>query len=384
MKKFKYVVLIALVVAMLTSMFSFAGFGQIDMDDNVAPYSTAEKRLMSVFEYMLLEMGADSSTEISEVKLAVDFAGNKYYVVECSPLGYMIYCEDSGMFTEYTPSSPSPYLGKRGELYYGGPTFYYYREDADKITHTISTDETVSNEVMADFAGDSKLYHEYYMEQSSPVVLDYIENGANGQSFTEVAASVCSTQETINGSIYYPTYFSNMTSPCGMYSSSSLGSYTILAMLHAYLSYYRSAKYVDIRYFTSSNRTNLVNGSGSLAKYIRDNFGPKDNPSVDEIKELSYNYCESRNVTTIHRAFTWGNFDRDTIIRWINMDSPTLAIGSYKSPATGKTVNHTILIYKYVDKQGIFRSTKYTVHFGWDNYSSVTMSGTISGVYCMG
>ena len=77
--------------------------------------------------------------KISQIKELTDFSNNRYFIVELYPTGYLIYHENSEDIVEWAEDSPSPYLNLNGNLYYGGPTFYY---QANNLTanHTITSE----------------------------------------------------------------------------------------------------------------------------------------------------------------------------------------------------------------------------------------------------
>ncbi|MDR0220572.1 MAG: hypothetical protein LBI54_04095 [Lachnospiraceae bacterium] len=111
-------------------------------------YSFArEDRMQVLFSAKLIEMidesearggTADGVAEtISKIKRITDFAGNQYTLVECSPTGYMIFHIESGIFTEYSATAPSPYLGEEGNFYYLGLKGYYVENKKDNaFVHT--------------------------------------------------------------------------------------------------------------------------------------------------------------------------------------------------------------------------------------------------------
>ena len=66
-----------------------------------------EDRLQNVFEEKVSTFG--DNIEIDRMIQVTDFAGNLYTVIECMPIGYAIFHNQSGLFVEYSPSSPSPY-----------------------------------------------------------------------------------------------------------------------------------------------------------------------------------------------------------------------------------------------------------------------------------
>lgn len=104
-----------------------------------ADLSTRQSRLLYFLDRNVGGMNLEYDTEasISATKTLYDFAGNTYTLVECSPTGYMIMCDDSATMVEYSGTSPSPYLGLTTNLYYGGPSYFYTLENGT-YRHTVT------------------------------------------------------------------------------------------------------------------------------------------------------------------------------------------------------------------------------------------------------
>ncbi|MBO7402215.1 MAG: hypothetical protein J6U10_04405, partial [Lachnospiraceae bacterium] len=139
--------------------------------------SSEMSRKRSLFEYVAMRMSSDKKLTVSAIKYAEDFAGNKYTVIECSPEGYMIFCETSGVFVEYSATSLSPYLNRNGDIYYCGPTYYYEKVGRSELEHTLLKNESINVKEISGYADECNAFVKYNLEQKNEVVLNYIRNG---------------------------------------------------------------------------------------------------------------------------------------------------------------------------------------------------------------
>lgn len=347
-----------------------------------------QARKISVFEYKISEMCTDQDLTISCIKTATDFAGNPYTIVECNPTGYLVFCETSGVFVEYSPTAPSPYLNQNGELYYCGPTFYY-KKDSTGLTlkHTIEENESVSAARILNYVSTCNQFVDYNLEQKNTVILNYIKSGDVNTPFSEIASQY-QTRSTTYGYLTNYTFFFNMTAPCGYYcpsGSDGICGYVGLSLIIAYRDKYTDDNYMANSYWqNSTTKTNLINGSSSFAAYLRNNHGTQDGTYSATIKTVSESYFEGRGLNVTHTSKIWGLFNRNTIMSAIDDDNPVLLFGSLNDPSDdGNNINHAVVAYKYTDHSGLFGSTVYTAHFGWDNYSNIYVSGTIGSIYIL-
>lgn len=86
--------------------------------------------------------------EIRGIKELKDFADNKYFVVELSPVGYMIYNADLTMAIEANAAAESPYTGLNENLIYAGAMNYFIQSSSEtenyyQYEHTVLEDEVV-------------------------------------------------------------------------------------------------------------------------------------------------------------------------------------------------------------------------------------------------
>ena len=382
MKTVRYIVLFMLLVASFTSVLSYAG-DSVKNENPVAQYASKESRLRSVFDYLLSVSEGGESISVSEIKTVIDFAGNLYYVAECVPTGYIIYCDASGIFTEYSMTSISPYFGASGTLYYGGPTYYYAQNNIEEdAVGLLYPDETLSRQAIADFAKDSQRYCEYNKAQANVNVLTYVENGNVNVSFAQVVATLPAPVAMEYGKLTHPNFFVDCTNPCGY--AANLCAYTALALQIAYRDKYRDNNYMDEIYWQTTDRVKLRSGSASFAYYLRSNYGSSDGVSINEIKAVSEAYCKARGISATHTAKSTLGFSRSTIMNAIDSDTPVMLAGKFTSPSSGTKYEHAVVAYAYYNNTSLFGTTTYVVHYGIDGYSNITLSETISSIYMLG
>lgn len=197
------ILLFVLAISMLltaTAIPAFAISGIIE-SENVG----FEIRLLSIFNAKLSEMEAietDTNFRVSNIKSAVDFAGNEYYIAECSPTGYMIFNVNTGVFAEYSPSAPSPYLGYFEDLYYCGPTFYYVEGTDGDLEHLIVSDEIIVGSEKANYVESCQQYYNTLVADTNQLVVNYLDGQYGNQSFAQVATAAMSAQEEVQSTTY--------------------------------------------------------------------------------------------------------------------------------------------------------------------------------------
>ncbi len=352
-----------------------------------------ELRLMSVFNAKIDEVKTSdnlNNIDISSIKTATDFAGHKYYIAECSPSGYMIFNADTGVFAEYSPTAPSPYRGYSENLYYCGPTFYYVEQADGDVEHLIIANEVIESSEKNNYIEDCNQYYNVLTAQTNQLVVDYLSGQYGNQSYAQVALASnvvqANIQSTTYGYLKNYEFFFNMEN-CGYYCPSGSGGicgYIGLGLLIAYKEKYKSHyNYMDEKYWKDATHNNLKGGTDSLAWYLRSKHGSEDGTYSTTIKEVSESYFSGRGVSVKHVSKWWGFFTDGTIRDSIDADNPVLLFGSLESPQTGSNINHAVVVYKYTEKSGLFGSTTFTAHFGWDKYENIYVSGTYGSIYIL-
>lgn len=360
-----------------------------------APYSFSSVRLNSVFEYKLSEIDPYHSLTISSIKSATDFLDNPYKIIECSPSGYMIYDETNGIFTEYSKSSPSPYLNRFGSLYYCGPTFYYHLDvKTNNLVNPIDTSESIPYYEIEAYSDSCQEYANLYSTMRNETVLNYVENSTAGISFAQLinARGTYSTNSVKTSEVLYPNFFRNMPEYFG-YKSGGYCGYIALNMIIAYQDKYYNDNVMQNSFWKNYGNSDfatspqLKNGNESFTHYIFTNF-PTDNILVNGggsfssvIAGVSEDYYNSINQPLSHSSKIWGTFTKYTIMNELDADNPVILFGDISHADRTNSLFHGVVLYRYTHEGGFWNDPVYTVHFGHTNYSEVVLTGILGSIY---
>lgn len=143
-------------VALADSEYGFSEFSSEDMSRGLVPVD------LSIYRIVELR----------------DFAGNLYILVELFPTGYMIFHNDSGAFVERSATVPSPFAGLYGDLYYGGFSQYFYRNEDGNLMHTLTRYVVLAYVAEANnWDAHSSEIAEDFLAYADIAVLDYIAYG---------------------------------------------------------------------------------------------------------------------------------------------------------------------------------------------------------------
>lgn len=380
---FKLFVAVVMVISISVLSFNLTCFAKDYKVEN--NYSSIEERKESVFKYKVFQMSEKEKLAINSTKKAYDFAGNQYTVIECSPIGYLIFCDSLGIFVEYSPSSVSPYKGYEAGLIYCGPTFYYVLED-NQYYHTINENEKILVSESERYVSSCIKLYEYLEEEKNDLVLDYIYGENQSLSFSEEMANYAASSVNYGYLTNYE-FFYDMTSPCGYYCPNGSGGicgYVGLSLIIAYRDKFTDDTYMSDTYWYDSGKNYLIDGSNSFAAFLRNNHGSSDSTYSSTIKTVSESYFSGSSLSVTHTSKLWGTFNRNTIMNAIDNNNPVLLFGSLEDPSDeGNSINHAVVAYKYRDETGAFGETRYTAHFGWNNYSNIYVFGTLGSIYIL-
>lgn len=389
MKKLRSIFSVVLVLSIIFVQEVYA-FGA-DAPTWAAAYQK-EQRMKTVFQQKLDEMSCDAQmessgdNEIETIKKLSDFCGNQYTLVELSPQGYMIFNNESGSFSEYSASAPSPYLKYEDNLYYCGPTEYYVLAGDDYI-HTI-TGEQFSKAEAEPYIEFSETLAQHYLGKANNEVLAYIENG----KAVPKKASAAATQKCVSnaGQIISMVSESEM-SYCSPSGTKGICGYIAAAITLAWYDTNWNGAIIDnTTYFKEKSGYNVF--AGDPNNYTKAGNGYK--------QTLSYNlwhYCSS---DPNDDGGTWPNDVADTINKYLTVNRK---ITSYKAdwylPPTKTTIKNTIDDNKPVILMGELKRVndskkkeKHAVvvygysgdnlitHMGWFGYSNVYVEGLFGGM----
>lgn len=353
--------------------------------DNLRNNNKANRKLF-VFNSKLAEIKGSKDASISAIKTASDFNGRIYSIIECSPTGYMIYSNDTAVFVEYAINSPSPYLNVHENLYYGGPTFYYQIIE-NKLIHTIQRSEKFDAGYINEFSNSSKLMYEQLSKIKDVPTLEYVTEGKSSYSSINLAPITPMAYKIYTGKVKNPEFFRNLSSfgywggdkRCPKGCCGFVG----LNMLVAYHDKYKNNNIMDDSFWSNSGKTLLKSGDSSLTKYLF-NLDPKASTTSMHIHSVMKQYAKKRRVSVSHTSLYWGFFNDSTVRKKIDRNVPVELFGNMLNVKDyDSKINHTVVAFEYRRSTGFLTDkTSYTVHYGWEGYSSVVINITIGSMYC--
>lgn len=315
----------------------------------------------------------DSDVEIVSVKPAVDFSQNEYTIIECSPSGYFIFNNESGIFVEYSLDSLSPYRGVENNLYYGGPTYYFQEEDSGY--RDIITKKSYSSSLEHENMSICSQMQENLLRNKNDSIIKFIEksnenlystNQKNLEEKLAVDSLISTTATETNYWCTSYTFFKNKKSGFGYYVPS--GSDGICGYIAASLifQYYDSRGKISL---ASSYKSNPVNLTKAL-RNVGSSLGYGDNTVAYKIKNVINNFAKSKGYpqkasNALSSVGITGEIK--------NNKRPCILFGNLKNAG-----NHAVVVYGYNNYE-IAGFTTYVCHYGWNNYSNVHVSGDLYG-----
>ena len=349
--------------------------------------SSIDTRLMAAFNDKIANMNNGSQEiRISGVKKIQDFSGELFYAVECAPSGYMIYHPASAVVVESSPSAPSPYRYFSGSnLYYGGPTEYYIK-NGDIYEHTVINESITLAVDVERMKYTSEEISATLNQMKDIALLDYLATGNK----TAYATSVRATSGSRGGNLSEDEveWFKGLTQ-CG-YFEGGTGNNTYgccgfvgLNIIYAFFDKFVDTKYMPDTHWESDDQTLLKNWNDSFTKVLHD-LGPQNGTTSVHIHNISKKYLSNNNISGIdHTSRYWGFFNANTIKGILDNGYPVELFGSLADPpgysGNGKKDGHAVVAYQYTTSSG----TQYVCHYGWDNYTEVTIVGTLGSIYAM-
>lgn len=349
MKKQLISLLLALALILSLSVTAFAA--ETTTEENLMT-----ERIALLTTQKLNSLGAELS--VKRTTKIMDFDGNEYALVECSPRGYFIYHIDSGICVEYNLNAQSPYINATGEVVYGGPT-YYYAKNSGAYTHTILTSTLDS----AAIEGMTKQCDNWNMELLScknSVAADYIKGKSNS-----LPALTRST-----GTDYWvtsKTYFTNADSNFGYVSGGYCG-YIAANMILKYWDYRGT---IELPSYTA--QTGLTK---ALIEIGEPDYG--SSTWASDISSVMNAYCKQNSLPE-EANWAVGVFN---VSSEIDNKRPVILFGSLDNFDAG---NHAVVVYGYNTYENSGYET-YRCHFGWNStstndYTDVHVCGATGSVF---
>lgn len=352
-KALKTILLFVLVMAMLipTTVTTFA----------------ASLPIQATNEYIVLQkanyvFNSGDDRQVESVKTVYDFAGNTFYVAECTPTGYYIYNVETDTVVESSERGVSPYIGYSQNLYYGGPTYYYVLENGS-YKHTIDETETLATAQVQ------------VLRQNCQVGFETIEARYQTRANSVSPMAVYSTDITVD----HPEFYQNLTH-CGYISGGRCG-FIALGMLIAYKDKYADDDLLADAYWETNSILNSQNTSGItvsannvISKKLYD-LDPKDSTTSMHIHNVAKKYFAQVGVSVNHTSRWKPFFTEGTVRNLIDDDNPVILFGSVPdNPTTtsvmnvtpmsseGDSSNHAVVAYGYSSDK-----SKFIVHYGWES-----------------
>ena len=332
----------------------------------------------------LLELSGDNAIDIqiSQVSTISDFAGNSYTLVECTPSGYMIYHDASGVFVEASAVAPSPYAGTNGQKIYGGPNEYYTiaQVEGETVFEYTKTDEVILASDVAVYAEASETLNDVLVENQNVAVLNYVENN-------QPLNLVSPTSTEVNGITYVKSrsFLTSLLRPgYTTIDGSGICGYIAATMLLAYEQFANSTgTFNPADYWWDSSLSGyVINSEFTEDLYeLGESLGYGTSTTSVAIHYTVKKYLENEDVDATHTSLYSPIANNITIANKIKDDRPVIWFGLISEYSTGDRTNltHAVLVYGY--DYSLLGGYGFVAHFGWNDASIVTYSGVLGSMY---
>lgn len=356
----------------------------------------SEDRLQYVMGSYLNVMNDEYGSDVAlgRIKPLKDFDGNDYTLAECTPTGYMIMCNDAGVLMEYSASSPSPYCGEEGALYYGGSGMFFATRGEQLYDIFCETYYDVS--IADDFVASSAELYQSAMAEKNDNIVAYLLGqdimtrsyslNLYGKNWTVVDnADFFRNKRTASQMSYYA---SGSTAYSGYVSASMLLGYydTFKGYYGLVNSNYMTGSGVN-RHFCSYNGKSFT--EAYLVRLLNEN-GINHWSTSTQIRKVMNAYFDKHGSGLGSYDMIMPFFSGLTIKKQIDKNNPVILCGNIESPSTpsGGQSNsgdndRAVLVYGYYKKS----ATKYAflVHYAKAGYSESTInhysSSTMGSMY---
>lgn len=386
-KKRMISLLMAVIMMLSCTLFSSAAVFTTDQIDTTEIISI---RLSNVLKDQLNEMlsnsnklrGSSTSLKITQISKISDFDGNTYTLVECSPHGYMIYHDDSGIFVESSPVVNSPFYGKSGTYKYVGPNEYYIVDDVSVCRNVISGDY-VDTTTLFNLTEKSNIVAQTLVENKNEYILNYV-NGKSDVSLAQLYALEDNMAETRSVNVGDWTcvknysFFMNLDN-CGYISGGKCG-YIAAGILLTYDKIYNGKDTVTYgTHYSYSNGKYSIKTALPTALYQKGvSLGYSASTTSVAIHYTVEDWLADREITVDHTSLYVPFGNNITIQNRIKDDRPTIWFGNISDQTFSDTTgNHAVVVYGY--STGLFYS--FVAHFGWTGATEVYYTGILGSVY---
>lgn len=390
--KSKQYLSLALVVIMTLSLLCPVSVHALDL---IGSADTIDIRLNNVFEDQLAEMNRNTAElygltdsnmlniSLSSISTIYDFAGNEYTLVECDPVGYMIYHNSSGVFVEYSPVTNSPFFGIEGEYRYCGPNEYYVMDTDENCFRYVFDDEVLTSAHESELVNHSISVNNALVENSNEYVLNYI-NGTSDVRPAELYAAEdnsASTMTVTSGDWTYVnncSFFMNLNN-CGYITGGKCG-YIAAGILLAYDEINNSLDTIPNSYYSYSGGQYSLSTSIATALYNKGvSLGYGASTTSVAIHYTVKSWLEGRGISADHTSLYIPFGSASTIVSKLKNDRPVIWFGAVTEQDFDSTTgNHAVVVYGYSSD---WTGHSFVAHFGWTNATTVYFSGVLGSLY---
>lgn len=358
------------IICALSLIISLTPVSAIEMVSPSAHQLLKNERKNAVFSQKFESMQpADSSQRVDistyTTRDLTDFSGNEYTLVECSPTGYLIYHDSSGVFAEASLTSPSPYDSFSGPIYYNGPTNYYALVSGEFV-HTITGETLNSSAAPVQY---SEKINDVLLQQKNTRILNYIDYGTP-------YINTMSTQ--VSNTIYVEDYslIRGLTTDEEIgYKNGNYCGYIAggMAILHLQA---RSGFNLIPSQYLSSNRISFNGPSFTLHLA---SYGPEftNRTTACVLANALNDYFDANNYLVSAQCALF--ISGDKIKSYIDNSQPVMVGGGYASnpnDSNSSEIAHFILAYGY-GPADYSSSAYFVVHYGWSDYSEVQINNGV-------
>ncbi len=350
-------------------------------------------RLNSVVKARIRELEEDTgalrgtkvSLSIASATKITDFDGNVYTLIECAPTGYLIYHDESGIFTEVCATSHSPYYGKSGTLKYGGLGSYYSIDRYSVCTDLIeqASVEARSTPVLAE---ESRRVDETLKENKNENVLNYVSGATDvlltaapvkAAANTALTAAASKTVTVGKWTVLRDyTFFTSLTD-CGYITGGKCG-YIAAGILLTYdtAAGIRNTVVTPVQYSVSSSGRYSIKTALPTGLYnIGVGMGYGAGTNAGKIKNVLQTYLTARGISVSHTEL-YVPFATDTAIaNKIDAGRPVIWFGHVNGLGS-----HALVVYGY-KYGGLFAGYDFVGHLGAAGKEEVYFSGILGSMY---
>lgn len=338
------------------------------LNETTREYSVPKARIYNDFYNAFPEM-ADTSKKIDCIKELQDFSGNRYYIIEFSPLGYMIYDSTFTMAIEANAEAISPYYGINQGLRYNGAMNYYIEDISQTNDNSYRFDHAILDESIII---DSNAEMELLIESSNNFSVEINKSIVEASQESQGKAKIAPTKTTQTASLSSRSIVTKLDT-----SGFNLDGRCAWVAAAIIVWYHKKAWGWD----------NLApNGWGSnLTDEIR---GTRDKTtSLSDVRWALKSYVKSLGgIPDGYAAMDTISPKASTIFERVNSNIPVIiGSGDMEDPSGGKSkLQHAVVVHK-VERTakknwlGIteYSDYKYWVHFGWNSTETTSYNNVM-------